>query len=142
MQQFQVPQFINIEDRIIGPLTLKQFFYLLGSGGAAIVAFVLLPLSLFIIIGVPIALFFALLAFAKIGGQPLPVIVGNAVTYFTKPRMYLWKSSPRPTIPVLLHENNLPPPSTSAPTNPNEPFPIGKLNDVMSRIHSDGPDAK
>ncbi|TSC80302.1 MAG: hypothetical protein G01um101429_152 [Parcubacteria group bacterium Gr01-1014_29] len=33
MQQFQVPQFIEVEDKIFGPLTTKQFFYLLGGGG-------------------------------------------------------------------------------------------------------------
>ena len=31
--QFQVPQFIEIEDKIIGPFTVKQFIYLVGGAG-------------------------------------------------------------------------------------------------------------
>ena len=30
---FSVPQFIDVEDKIIGPLTLKQFIYLAGGAG-------------------------------------------------------------------------------------------------------------
>ena len=32
--RFQVPQFIEVEDKIFGPLTLKQFLY--TAGGAAV----------------------------------------------------------------------------------------------------------
>jgi hypothetical protein len=35
--QFPVPQFTDVEDKIIGPLTVKQFFILLVS--AAIIFF-------------------------------------------------------------------------------------------------------
>ena len=30
--QFQVPQFIDVENKIIGPLSLRQFLYLAGAG--------------------------------------------------------------------------------------------------------------
>jgi hypothetical protein len=29
--QFRVPQFIDIEDKLFGPLTFKQFIYLAGE---------------------------------------------------------------------------------------------------------------
>jgi len=44
--QYQVPQFIEIEDKIFGPLTLKQFLYLAGGGGLCLLFFTLLPLYL------------------------------------------------------------------------------------------------
>jgi len=43
--QYQVPQFIEVEDRIIGPLTLKQFLYLAFAGA---ILFVLWFLKLII----------------------------------------------------------------------------------------------
>ena len=41
--QFQVPQFIEIEDKIFGPLTFKQFIYLAGGVGASIVLWLYIP---------------------------------------------------------------------------------------------------
>ena len=33
--QFQVPQFIETEDKVVGPLTLRQFMYIAGAGAAS-----------------------------------------------------------------------------------------------------------
>ena len=43
---FQTPQFIEIEDKIFGPLTLKQFIYLAGAAGLSFTAYSLLPVPL------------------------------------------------------------------------------------------------
>lgn len=91
MRQFQVPQFIDIEDKIIGPLTLKQFLYLLGAAGVGLLGWFFLQLFLFIIIAIPFAGLFAAMAFLKIGGRPFPTILTNAMNYYFKPRLYLWQ---------------------------------------------------
>lgn len=91
MKQYQVPQFINVEDRIIGPFTLKQFLYLLGAAGVGIVGFLMFHIIIFIAVALPIAAFFAALAFVKVQNQPLPTIVSNAVAYYTRPRLYIWQ---------------------------------------------------
>lgn len=96
MQQFQVPQFIDIEDRIIGPLTLKQFFYLLAAAGVGLMGWFFLHLVLFVLIALPLAGLFAAMAFVKISGRPFPVIFMSAVNYYLKPRLYLWRSRPAP----------------------------------------------
>lgn len=93
MQQYQVPQFINVEDRIIGPLTLKQFLYFLGAAGVGILGWRFLYLPLFIIIAVPLIGFFAAMAIGKVDERPLPTIFANALNYFMKPHLYLWKQS-------------------------------------------------
>lgn len=91
MQQFQVPQFITIEDRIIGPLTLKQFFYLLGATGVGLLGWRFLYFPLFLILALPIAIFFVAMALAKVDERPFPTVFLNAVNYFAKPRLYLWR---------------------------------------------------
>lgn len=93
MQQFQVPQFINIEDRIVGPFTLKQFFYLLGAAGVAIVGWIYLYIPLFVLIAAPIASLFVALAFAKVNGRPFPAVFAGAINYYLKPRLYLWRQT-------------------------------------------------
>lgn len=96
MQQFQVPQFITVEDRIIGPLTLKQFLYLLGASSVGLVGWFWLNIFLFTFFALPIAGLFAAMAFVKVNGQPLPMVITNAVNYFLQPRLYLWRSAPPP----------------------------------------------
>ena len=44
--RFQVPQFIDIEDKIFGPLTFKQFVYLAGGGGLAFLIYKSVPFML------------------------------------------------------------------------------------------------
>ena len=47
--RFQVPQFIEVEDKIFGPLTLKQFIYVFGGGGLCFVFYTFLPLILAVV---------------------------------------------------------------------------------------------
>jgi hypothetical protein len=72
----EVPQFIDIEDKIIGPLTFLQFLYLVGGffGSFTIYKLILyifpkigfvIPLSL----GMPIFAFGIALAFVKVNGR-------------------------------------------------------------------------
>jgi len=44
--QFQVPQFIEVEDKIFGPLTFKQFVYMAGGAGLAYLLWRVLPFLL------------------------------------------------------------------------------------------------
>jgi len=89
--QFKVPQFIEIEDKIIGPLTLKQFLYILGGFGVLAVLWFYLELGLFIAIAIPIAAFVLGLAFYKVNGRPLVYILGSVIKYLIKPKLYLWR---------------------------------------------------
>ncbi|MDP3792430.1 MAG: PrgI family protein [bacterium] len=91
MKQFQTPQFITVEDKVIGPFTIKQFVFI-AAGGLLIVflrtifeGFVLYLLAL--IIGSSAAA----LAFLKINEQSLPKIVKNAFLFYVKPRLYVWR---------------------------------------------------
>lgn len=91
MQQFQVPQFITVEDRIIGPLTLKQFAYLLGATSVLLLTWFFFHVILFFIIGIPITALFIAMAFVKLNSQPFPTVFANAINYYLKPNLYLWQ---------------------------------------------------
>lgn len=92
--QYQVPQFIEIEDKIFGPLTLKQFIYLASAGGVCLMFFTLLPLFLTIILAIPVIAFALALAFYQINGRPLIVAVEHGFNYFFGTKLYLWKQRP------------------------------------------------
>jgi len=89
--QYQVPQFIEVEDKIFGPLTLKQFIYLAGGGGVCLIFFTLLPVWLFFILSIPVMAFCAALAFYQVSGRPFIEAVEQAAGYFFGTKLYLWK---------------------------------------------------
>jgi hypothetical protein len=89
--QYQVPQFIEIEDKIFGPLTLKQFLYLAGGGGLCLLFFTLLPLFIAISCMVPVVAFSLALAFYKVNDSPFIVVIEHAFGYFFGHKLYLWK---------------------------------------------------
>ena len=89
--RFQVPQFIEVEDKIFGPLTFKQFIYVAGGGGMAVLLFIFLPKFLAIIISLPVVLFAAALAFYKINDKPFINVVEAFVKYTFTNKLYIWK---------------------------------------------------
>jgi hypothetical protein len=95
--RFQVPQFIEVESKIFGPLTLKQFIYLLGGAGIIFLLYITLPFFLMIFLAIPVAAFSLALAFYKINNQPFIKVTESALKYISSPRLYLWKKGkPKP----------------------------------------------
>lgn len=89
--QFQVPQFIDIEDKVIGPFTIKQFLYLLCAGIIIFILSKILNLFATIILAIPIAGIAIAFAFVKVGGQPFMMIAKNFLGFLKKPDFYVWK---------------------------------------------------
>lgn len=93
--QFQVPQFIEVEDKIFGPLTFKQFIYLAGGLGASYILWRILPPY----IGGPIALaltaFAGCLAFLQFNGRPFIVSLESGFYFLTRSKLYLWSNAPK-----------------------------------------------
>ena len=73
--QFQIPQFIEVEAKIVGPLTLKQFMYLAAAGGISFASFFIFQTLLFVLITMFVGIIGIALAFIRYNGQPLPKII-------------------------------------------------------------------
>lgn len=91
--RFEVPQFIEIEDKIFGPFTWRQFIYLAGGVGFAIVLFFIAHIFIFILIGLPIAVLAVALAFYQVNNRPFERFLESMLGYFTRTRLYLWKKT-------------------------------------------------
>ena len=89
--RFEVPQFIEIEDKIFGPLTWKQFIYVAGGAGVATVLFFFTPFIIFLILGLPIAAFTFILSFYPVNNRPFSLFLEAAVKYFKGTKLYLWR---------------------------------------------------
>jgi hypothetical protein len=106
--QYQIPQFIEVEDQIFGSLTLKQFIYLVGGGSLDYVFIHFLPIYLAIPLIIPVSAFVVMLSFYKINNRPFIDVVESAIKYFFGSKLYIWKKNwnkekPKEDVKVELH---------------------------------------
>lgn len=92
--RFQVPQFIEVEDKLFGPLTFKQFIYLAGGGGAVVVLFFYLPNFLAFIASIPIVALSLALTFYKVNNRPFIGVIESFFKYLVGSKLYTWKKEP------------------------------------------------
>jgi hypothetical protein len=88
---FNVPQNIDVEDKIAGPFTAKQLLWIFGMGAVLLVLWGILDQITFIISAIPIVLIFCALAFYRPHGQPLIKFVLWGITFIFQPKVYIWK---------------------------------------------------
>ena len=91
MDQFVVPQFIEVEDKIFGPITTRQFVILLVTGLILFAAFKWADTALFIFLAVLIGGLALVLAFVKINGQSFHYFLLNIVQTLRRPSRRIWR---------------------------------------------------
>jgi hypothetical protein len=92
--QFKVPQFLDIEDKIFGPFTFKEFVYLAGGAGLCFTLFKLLG---FVLGAVPILLvggFSLALTFYRPNNKPFVSMLESGFKYLSQSKLYIWKKRP------------------------------------------------
>ena len=92
--QFQVPQFIEIEDKIFGPLSFRQFVFVAGGVGLSFLAHIWLPAYLEIFVLPAIGALSIALAFFKFNNRSFVLIMEAAFKFFFSRRLYLWQKRP------------------------------------------------
>ncbi len=89
--QFNVPQFTDVEDKIFGPLSLKQFLLFIGGGVIIFFLWYLFQLWVVIIVAVPLVGFLLAMVFVKINGRSFFSYSTAWFSYLTNPRIFIWK---------------------------------------------------
>lgn len=89
--QYVVPQFIDIEPKIIGPITPRQFIILVITGGFIFAAYKLSDFSLFLVEGIGLLILGGTLAFLKINGQPIHYFLLNLTQTLRRPMLRVWR---------------------------------------------------
>lgn len=99
--QFKVPQNIDMQDKILGPLTLFQLLYLLIG---FLISYSLLRSGstvMFALIGAPVGLLALALAFIKINDQPFSRFLVSLGMFIIKPKTRVWhrgQAAPRVSV--------------------------------------------
>ena len=112
--QFQVPQFIGREARVVGPLTFRQFLYVGTAGAIGFVLYFTLPFLMFVTFTLPIMGIGISLAFFSVSGKSLPSLIIGFLSFTMGTKTYVWKkgkftsaitrSSQEPTLPESITE--------------------------------------
>jgi len=128
--QFQVPQFTEIEDKVIGPLTLKQFLYLLIAAIVLFILFRMVNMFVFVLLAIPIASMSLALGFVKVNNRPLIYALKNFLGFLKKPDFYVWKK-PTPAakeekIPEIIQKKS--------PKDKSRLIPQEKLQEISWKI--------
>jgi len=96
--QFQVPQFIEVEDKIFGPLTFKQFIYVGGGLGASYILWRVLPLYIAAPLILAVGGLAVGLAFVQLNGRPFILAVEHGFFFLMRSKLYLWNNARKKSV--------------------------------------------
>ncbi len=90
MRQATVPQFIDVEDKIIGPITVRQFIIMVVGALIIFLEYKLSDMALFLLLGIPTFAVFGTVAFLKINGMPFHYFILNIIQTFKRAKLRIW----------------------------------------------------
>lgn len=88
---FNVPQFIDVEDKIAGPLTWKQILWMIGMGAVLLTLYNIVDATLFFILAIPIIITFSLFAFYRPSGMSMITFTIHAFLFLFEPKVSVWE---------------------------------------------------
>jgi PrgI family protein len=89
--QFQVPQFIESEDKIVGPFSLRQFIYVAAAGGVSAALYFSVGGFVWVFGSLIVFALAGAMAFVKIEGRPFLNVILAAANFYWKPQLYIWQ---------------------------------------------------
>lgn len=93
-EKFIVPQFIDKEDQILGPITVRQFLICLVGVFTLFIEYKILTFAYFILLGLITITVAAVFGFVKINGQPFHVFFVNFLQTSVRPSVRVWDKNP------------------------------------------------
>lgn len=92
--KFIVPQFIENEDKILGPITVRQFILSLATAFLLFIWFKLLTLPYFIFAAIITVAIGGTFGFVKVNGQPFHIFFLNFLQTMLQPPLRVWDKTP------------------------------------------------
>lgn len=134
--QFVVPQFLDVESKIIGPVTVRQFAIMMAAGLVGAIFYRLFDFSLFLLTTIPLILVAAAFSFVKINGQGLHYVALNMVQTLRRPSLRVWnKYRPDAELKARIKKQAPPPPP---PRFTKPPLSGSRLRDLSLVVNTGG----
>ncbi len=90
--RFTLPQFIEQQTKIIGPLTFRQFVFVALAIAVLMVLYLLMPFFIFVLMLVFLGGGGLLLSFLKIDGIPLYSLLLGFIRFGSISKIYVWRA--------------------------------------------------
>lgn len=134
MLQFTVPQFIDVEDKIIGTVTVRQFVILLTAAILIAVCFRFLDPAIFVVATLIIGGLAVTFAFVKVNSAPFHYFLLNLIQTFKKPRLRVWRKDD-----TLIGAIEFDAPTKAAATGPAHPaYSASRLSELSLIVDTQG----
>ncbi len=92
--KFIVPQFIDNEDKILGPVTVRQFVLSLVGAFAIFLEFKIFTTAVFVLLAVITVALVGSFGFLKVNGQPFHIFFLNFIQTILRPPIRVWDKNP------------------------------------------------
>lgn len=135
-EKFIVPQFIDNEDKILGPITVRQFLIMLAAALILFIEFKILATAYFVLSGLVTAGIAGTFAFVKINGQPFHLFFLNALQTTLRPGLRVWNKTLNDGELRMLIKQATPPP-VAAPVERRRPSST-RLRDLTLVVNTGG----
>lgn len=89
--RFTVPQFIEYEVKIVGPLTFRQFIFVAIAGAIGFFLYFTAPFTVFLLSSIVLGCVAFSLAFLKVGGREITTVIASFLKFNITPKTYLWR---------------------------------------------------
>ena len=134
--RYTVPQFIDVEDKIMGPLTGRQFLIMLCVAIALALMWKLLDFLAFLVFGIPLFAIGVIFAFFKVNGQPFHFFCLNLIQTFQRPNLRVWDKTIPDDLLRLLIKTTPPPPARARIRK--DPMAATKLTELTMIVNTGG----
>lgn len=135
-EKFVVPQFIDKEDKILGPITVRQFLISIGAVFIIFIEYRILTLPYFIAAVIPTAGIAGVFAFLRVNGQPFHIFFINFLQTTVRPKLRVWhKELTNSEIKALIAK----PAEAPVPVTPTKSRPeSSRLRDLALTVNTGG----
>jgi len=134
--RYTVPQFIDVEDKILGPITVRQFVIMLATGLIMFILYKTLDFSAFLLFAILTFAIGGTIAFFRVNGQPFHFFMLNVVQTLVKPRLRVWnKELDDSEIKAIIQA---PPPPPSPTRIKKQPLGTSKLSELSLVVNTGG----
>ncbi len=138
MQKIVVPQFLTVENTILGPITVRQFLEMLVGGLTIAIFYRIFDFSLFLVSSLGVVVVVVILAFVKPNGQNFHIFLLNYVVTFRNPKLKVWRRSMEASDLTGLKKSKTKPKAKTTPTEARRPITASRLSELSLIVDTGG----
>lgn len=120
-----------MEDKIIGPLTMAQFLYLMVGGMAIYLMYLTLIPVAFFSLSIPLGLVTLAFAFLKVQDQPLPKFLAATLLYLVRAKSRVWQKDASASYLKIVSKGPTGTPAAAAPTSSVDKSELDELSHIL-----------